>query len=130
MDSAFDLAADLNPNAPANNKKKLDTHSDGIYSNKSYDQITEQDDESEEVVIKKDKTKKKLDKAAKKKSSQSKKKEMTFADKVQRTSDSEEDEESESEAKGGDALEKGLPTALKVVDENRPYRRVKHVFEI
>ena len=54
LDSAFDLAADLNPKG-----RKKNRDSDGIYSNKSYDQISEQQDESEEVVIKKDKNKSK-----------------------------------------------------------------------
>lgn len=59
-----------------------------MYSTKSYDQITERDEENDEVVTKKKK----------------KRKEMTFADKKEDT-----DEDS--------------------VD-TRPYRKLKHIFEI
>ena len=42
LDSAFDLAADLNNGG---RKKRGLGDSDGLYSNKSYDQISEEDDE-------------------------------------------------------------------------------------
>jgi hypothetical protein len=76
MDSAMDLAADLN-------KNKAESDS-GVYSQKRISE--EEDDESEDVVIKRKKKKK-----AKK-----------------------EEEESEEEDE----------------KDNRPYRKVKHTFEI
>jgi hypothetical protein len=84
-----------------NNKRKNQNESDGIYSNKSYDQISERPDESEDVVIKKKK----------------KRKEMTFADKVKPDGD---------DSSGSSITGKSKEPAV----DNRPYRKVKHIFEI
>lgn len=112
-DSAFDLAADLNPKAA---RKRDDD--EGIYSSKSEDRISEKPDESEDVVIKKKKNKSRrrrdeesCSEDEKRRRRRSKRREMTFADKVR--------EDSESE----------VPPAA-TGEDNRPYKKVKHVFEI
>jgi len=116
LDSAFDLAADLNPKAA---RKRRDDDDEGIYSSKSEDRISEKPDESEDVVIKKkkkNKSRRRRDEEEessedeKRRRRRSKRREMTFADKVR--------EDSESE----------VPPAAG--EDNRPYKKVKHVFEI
>ena len=111
IESALDLAADLNNKDHKHNgknnhhhhrqqKKQKDGSSEhGIYSEKSYDQISE-----ESVVIKK-KSKKTKD--------------MTFAKRV-RPSESDSDSESKTDKS----------TSVKPAEDNRPYNKVKHIFEI
>jgi hypothetical protein len=116
LDSAFDLAADLNPKAAR--KRKDDD--EGIYSSKSDDRISEKQDESEDVVIKKkhkprrrrDEEEEDSSENEKRRRRRSKRREMTFADKVREDSES---DTSKPPAPG---------------EDNRPYKKVKHVFEI
>jgi hypothetical protein len=65
IESAMELADQLNP------KKKGDSEG-GLYSNKSYDQITEREDDNDQVA---------------KKNQKRKRKEMTFADKKEESED-------------------------------------------
>ena len=96
IDSALDLAADLNN--PARKKINID-QSDGIYSDKSYEKISER--EEDDLVNHTQNQYRDRDNS-------NRGKEMTFADKNKI---------------------KDKSKAI-VLDEARPYRKLKHIFEI
>ncbi|CDW78943.1 c2 domain-containing protein 3 [Stylonychia lemnae] len=105
-ESVFALAQDLNQQQKRRGDK---LGSDGgIYSSKS-EMLSESEEESE-VIINKNKKKKKGKKR--------KDKEMTFVQKKTETAEEDEDKES------NDSVKK------QHLEDNRPYKKVKHVFEI
>lgn len=156
MDSAFDLAADLNNRQhDKHHDRKGDGHSDGIYSSKSYDRISERQDESGDVIFKNGKNKKgdkhrersrePEDPKKRHKDTSKRRKEMTFADRV-KPEDSDDDgksydldsstEERHRRRQSGKHSRKtasdnvSAVTGNDVAEDNRPYTKVKHAFEI